>query len=484
MNINEEKRKRGEGSIWQRKDGKWEGALIVTVDEDTKKRIRKTVSAGTREECEKKLRKLVRQNRKEANVQKSNSKTERKGITLGEWIDKWYTLYCKPKIRSSTAATYEACIYTHVVPKIGDWELTKITTGILDKYIADLLENGKVRDDGKGKGLSGEVVRKTHSLIQSALDRAVSEGLISSNPARKCEVPSRQNQEVDILSKDEIKRVLIQAKEDGCYELLLLDLTTGLRRGELLGLKWEDINFNTRELSINREAVLIKGKLCVTPLKTHSSYRTIIVPNSIAEMLKSYKKTVDSEWMFPSPIKHDMPRDPSAVRKKLSNVLERANCKHIRFHALRHTFATMALQYGLDIKTLSATIGHASVDVTTDTYSHVTDTMMAKAAAKIDFAIGRNKGKQTNRGARTENATSEKFEAYKGKKRKPGTGYVKQISENCWQGRYTPTIDGKRVARNIYAPTEEECEAKLAEMIREIKEEIRQSKQVNTLIMA
>ena len=148
------------------------------------------------------------------------------------------------------------------------------------------------------------------------------------------------------------------------------------------------------------------------------------------------------------------------------------------------TFATMALQYGLDIKTLSATIGHASVDVTTDTYSHVTDTMMAKAAAKIDFAIGRNKGKQMSRGARTENATSEKFEAYKGKKRKPGTGYVKQISENCWQGRYTPTINGKRVARNIYAPTEEECEAKLAEMIREIKEEIRQSKQGNTLIMA
>lgn len=484
MDINTEKRKRGEGSIWRRKDGIWEGAFVIGIDEETDKKIRKSVIAPTQEECQKKLRKLIREIRKEQNMHKPKSTAERKGITLGEWIDKWYNLYCKPSIRSSTAATYEACIYTHVVPKIGDWELTKITTGNLDKYIADLLENGKVKDDGRGRGLSNEVVRKTHSLIQSALDRAVAEGLISNNPARKCEVPSRKNQKVDILTKDEMKRVLIQAKEDGCYELLLLDLTTGLRRGELLGLKWEDIDFNARELSVKREAVLIKGKLSITPLKTRSAYRTIIMPNSICEMLKRYKETIDSEWVFPSPVKDDMPRDPSAVRKKLSNVLERANCKHVRFHALRHTFATMALQYGLDIKTLSSTIGHASVDVTIDTYSHVTDNMMAKAAARIDFTMGRNKGKEISRGARNENATSEKFEAYKGKKRKPGTGYVKQISENCWQGRYTPTINGKRVARNIYASTEEECEAKLAEMIREIKEEIKQQKQGNALIMA
>ncbi len=161
-----------------------------------------------------------------------------------------------------------------------------------------------------------------------------------------------------------------------------------------------------------------------------------------------------------------------------SNVLERANCKHIRFHALRHTFATMALQYGLDIKTLSSTIGHSSVELTIDTYSHVTDNMRYAAADKIDTTIGRNKGKQGSI-KRTEESEDrpEKFEAYKGKKRKPGTGYVKQVSANSWQGRYTPTIDGKRVSMNIYAPTEEECERKLAEMIAEIKEEIKASKQ-------
>ena len=103
--------------------------------------------------------------------------------------------------------------------------------------------------------------------------------------------------------------------------------------------------------------------------------------------------------------------------------------------------------------------------------------MRYAAADKIDTSIGRNKGKQSSTVREEENVVSEKFEAYKGKKRKSGTGYVKQISVNCWQGRYTPTIDGKRVSKNVYASTEEECEKKLAEMIAEIKEEIRVSKQ-------
>ena len=258
---------------------------------------------------------------------------------------------------------------------------------------------------------------------------------------------------------------MIQAKEDGCFEIFMLDLATGLRRGELLGLKWEDINFRSGTMSVRREIVLIKGKPTVTPLKSKASERTAILPKNILEVLKRYKTTVDSEWLFPSPITPTKPRDPSAVRKKLARVLERANCKHVRFHALRHTFATMALEYGIDVKTLSSTLGHSSVDITLDTYSHSNKKMKENAASAIDMSFGRNKGKALLPRRRTEQAEPEKFEAYKGKKRKPGTGYVKQIGPNCWQGRYTPTIDGKRVSRNVYAPTEEECEKKLKELI-------------------
>ena len=485
MEETKEKRGRGEGALRLRKDGRWEGTYTVGIDEATGKRIRKSVLAKTEEECEEKLQELIKeQNQIKADqAPKEEEEAPSGDTTLGEWMDKWYNLYCVPGIRESTAATYKRCIYQHVIPKIGDMPLGEITTSKLERYIAELMTNGKVKDDGKGMGLSSEVVRKTHALIQSALDRAVIDGLIERNPAKNCKLPKKKNKKVDILSKEEIKRLLIQAKEDGMLEMMLIDLSSGMRRGELLGLKWKDLNFKTRELHIKRSVVLIEGKINVTALKTKSSKRTIILPENVIQVLKRYKKEmpIESEWIFPSPIKENMPRDPSAVRKKFSRVLERAGCKHVRLHALRHTFATMALQYGLDIKTLSSTIGHASVDVTIDTYSHATEKTRFDAADKIDSFIGRSKG--ITRPRVLNKQPTEKFEAYKGKKRKPGTGYVKQISENCWQGRYTPTIDGKRISKNVYAPTEKECEKKLAELIAEMKAEIKASKQTSSMIM-
>ena len=151
----------------------------------------------------------------------------------------------------------------------------------------------------------------------------------------------------------------------------------------------------------------------------------------------------------------------------------------MRFHDLRHTFATHAIQYGMDVKTLAATIGHASVETTLNIYSHVTDEMQKNAAQKIDRTIGAVTGVQ----AMCEGNTSEveqrnsieqfaPFEPYKGVRRSPGTGCISQISETTWEGRYSPRVNGKKITRNVYAHSPEECEAKLAEMIREMKEEI------------
>jgi hypothetical protein len=189
------------------------------------------------------------------------------------------------------------------------------------------------------------------------------------------------------------------------------------------------------------------------------------------------KKTAKYAWIFPSPVKEGEPRNPSAVTKRFNLLLERAQCKHIRFHDLRHTFATMALENGMDIKTLSAMIGHVSTETTLNIYSHITNNMKVQAAVKIDREIGGTdapmpEAKDEPRQAQTSNV-DEKFEPYTPKIRKSGTGCMYQINDNLWEGSFYPRLpDGKRKKFNVYAKTREECEKLLAEMITEKKAEI------------
>lgn len=283
-----------------------------------------------------------------------------------------------------------------------------------------------------------------------------------------------------------MKKLLYQAQIEGFYEMFTLDLATGLRRGEIVGLQWKDINFETGTLSVTKQVRYVKKELVIEPPKTKASERSIILPPPVLEMLKEYRKTVNSIWLFPSPVKdEDVPRDPSACRKALARILKHAGCEHMPFHAMRHTFASNAFHYGMDVKTLASTIGHESVETTLNVYAHSSEQMKREAARTIDRTIGATLGADTseyNASCAAGNGNEELadgadqpkttvFEPYKGRKRKPGTGYVKQLSANCWQGRYTPTVDGKRIARNVYAPTEEECELKLAKLITEMKEE-------------
>ncbi len=151
---------------------------------------------------------------------------------------------------------------------------------------------------------------------------------------------------MQVLTQEEMQRLLIQAKENGCFELLLLELSTGLRRGELLALQWDDLDLATGELKVERQVQRIKGELAVIQPKTKASSRSIILPAPTLDVLKSYRQSADFRWIFPSPRKKDSPLDPAAVRKKLAAVLERAGCKHVRLHDFRHTFATNALERG------------------------------------------------------------------------------------------------------------------------------------------
>ena len=462
--MGKKKNKRGNGSIHLRKDGRWEGRVVIGRNEKGLPKT-KNVLARTRRECQEKLKAL------RDSINSAEPKQPKASMTFGAWLDHWYRSDCKPTISPKTQTDYENRIYQHIIPEIGQIPLVKLTSGDLQQFYTRLKQGGRLlQPERYGPGLSDRMVKTCHVTCCTALDKAVSQGLLLKNPAAACKAPATHPKEMQVLTQEEMQRLLIQAKENDCYELLLLELTTGLRRGELLALQWDDLDFQTGELYIQRQVQRIRGELTVTQPKTRSSSRSIILPTPILDILKSCRQHTGSRWMFPSPRKEDSPRDPAAVRKKLSTILERAGCKHVRFHDLRHTFATNALEHGMDVKTLSAIIGHVSSATTLNVYAHVTDGMRQSAAAKIDRAIA--KAEPEPDAAVKEKPARTTFQAVKGKYRKPGTGCVSQIGDHLWEGRYSPKVNGKRMTRNVYAQTEAECEKKLAEMIVEMKEEI------------
>ncbi len=455
---------RGNGSIHLRKDGRWEGRYVIGYDEKGLPKT-KNVLAKTKRECEQKLKEL------RASLKGAEPERPKADVTFGAWLDHWYQNDCKPAIRPKTQADYENRIYQHIIPELGHIPLAKLAPGDLQQFYIRLKQGGRLlRRSEYGPGLSDRMVKSCHVTCRVALDKAVAQGLILKNPANLCKAPATHPKEMQVLTQEEMQRLLIQAKENGCFELLLLELSTGLRRGELLALQWDDLDLATGELRIERQVQRVKGELTVTQPKTKASSRSIILPAPTLDVLKSYRQNVDSRWIFPSPRKKDSPLDPAAVRKKLAAVLERAGCKHVRFHDLRHTFATNALERGMDIKTLSAIIGHVSSATTLNVYAHVTDEMRQSAAAKIDRTIAKAEPQPETAAPKKPARTT--FQAVKGKYRKPGTGCITQIGDHLWEGRYSPKVNGKRMTRNVYAHSEEECEEKLAEMIVQTKKEI------------
>ena len=328
------------------------------------------------------------------------------------------------------------------------------------------------------------MVRSCHTTCRTALEKAVTEGLITTNPAIGCRLPPKKAKEMQVLTQEEIQRFLIQAHEEGYYEFFLLELTTGMRRGEILGLQWKDVNLDTGELHIRRQVVKKGAQTLLSKPKTKSSIRTILLPPGMVEILAKLKKNATCDWVFPSPVKEGEPRNPDSLYGRFQKILQRAQCKKVRFHNLRHTFATMALENGMDIKTLSAMIGHISAETTLNIYSHITDTMQRQAAVKIDREIGGTDAQmpepelpKASEQAQAIATPKPKFEPYKGKIRKPGTGCVYQINDTLWEGSFYPRMpDGKRKKFNVYAETREQCEAKLAEMIAEKKAEIAEEK--------
>ena len=470
------KRKNGEGTVRLRGDGRWEGRVVIGYDEKNLPKT-KSVFGKTKAECIEKLKKLKEQ------VKPAKPQKIHPGMPFGDWMDFWYQNYSKPKLRATTRSGSEGRIYGHIIPELGKIPLNKLSQNDLQQFYSKLKKSGRlIHAEHHGEGLSDRMVRACHANCRTALERAKNEELITINPAIGCKLPPKKVREMQVLTREEIQRFLIQAKAEGYFELFLLELTTGLRRGELLALQWDDLNIETGELHITKQVYRTKEDgLLISQPKTRSSIRTIILPPPMLAILLEYRKTMDSHWLFPSPVKEDSPMDPGAIRQRLHLILEHAQCKQVRFHDLRHTFATTALGSGMDVKTLSAMLGHMSAATTLDIYTHVTDVMQAEAAAKIDQGIGKAAPQELPAEPQTKR-TMTTFQPYMGKMRKPGTGCISQISEHLWEGRYSPVWpDGKKHSRNVYAKTREECEVLLLGLIEKMKAEIQAIKQSGDL---
>ena len=205
-------------------------------------------------------------------------------------------------------------------------------------------------------------------------------------------------------------------------------------------------------------------ELVIGETKTEDGKRTIYLPDSLWRLLMERKKKSSSEWIFPNLLKPELPLDPSKAYRQLKAILKKGDLPDIRLHDLRHTFTSHAANSGIAPKTLSEIVGHSKASFTLDHYAHVTSDMQKNAANIVTNYITDILGKELK-------PKTVEFKPYQPKYRKRGTGSVHQVSKNVWEGRYTPTVNGKRIARNIYADSEEECEIKLEALIKEMKAE-------------
>ncbi len=465
------KRKSGEGTVRLRKDGRWEGRVVIGYDDKGLPKT-KNVLARTKGECVEKLSALK-------NVVTPTAAVKvRSDMPFGEWMTFWYETCCKPAVRPNTRTGYENNIRLYIRPRLGNVPLNKLTANDLQRFINWMRQDGRSEyRESRGDGLSANTIRHCYGLCRRALEKAVAEKLISQNPAKECKLPSARRMEMRLLNREELQKLLIQARAEGYYEVFLLELTTGLRVGELMALQWDDLNLNTGELRIERQVYQIKGELLIQPPKNKASIRTVILPPAVVTELKKYKQTVFSRWMFPSPKKEDAPIAPSVVSHRLAKILKHAGCKKVRFHDLRHVFATNALEHGMDVKTLSTVIGHVSSATTLNVYAHVTDDMQRQAAVRIDRGIGKAKTAESTPPAEPSTAMTN-FRPTRERKRRWGTGSLSRNQNGQWVGRYKITWpDGRLETRRVHADTEEECERLLAIMIAEMRAEVAAEKE-------
>ena len=372
------RRPQGDGTIRKRSDGRWEGRIVVGHKKDGSP-MYKSVFAKTQKSALKELHKLI-------DLYRDVDLTEECRMTLGEWMDKWLDEYMIFAIRESTLDSYRNITKNQVKKHIGHKPLSSLTTADIQRFYNKIKKEGRMKPKRDGSyELADSMVRKIHMMLHEALDTAVRERLIAKNPTNGTTIPKTNYPEKQILGDEQLETFLEEIKKEEYWcDFFYVEVMVGLRRGEICGLKWSDIDFSANKLRVERSVGIKKGGgISIGETKTNTGIRTIIMPPSVSEVLQRRKQTAISVWVFPSFLNPEQPIHPEAAYRKLKVILKHAELPMIRFHDLRHTFATHAMKGGVDAKTLSGILGHTNASFTLDTYTHVTSDMQKNASAVV-----------------------------------------------------------------------------------------------------
>ena len=367
------KRGQNEGSIYKRKDGSYSAQLSSDG-----KRITKYFK--TRREAQAWIDETRNQVRNGLSLTGAQA-------TMSEYLEHWLET-AKSSLRPNTHGQYCQIIRGHILPTLG-----KVRMKDLRPDMIQTLYNQKLAG-----GASGRTVQLIHAILHHALDQAVKWGLLGRNPADAVVRPKTKRSEMKVLDDTQVRSLLMAARGSRFEVLFQVAVTTGLREGELLGLKWSDLDWKTRRIQVQRQVQRQTGKgIVFTEPKSAAGRRSVVLGTATIEKLREHfqaqqleRQTAGDLWqehdlVFPSTV--GTPLDHRNVLKVFKEFLELACLPVIRFHDLRHTAATMMLQQGVHPKVVQERLGHAEISLTLNTYSHVLPSMQEEAAEAVDSLI-------------------------------------------------------------------------------------------------
>ena len=390
MATKQKHRGHGEGSIYRRADGRW-CAAISTERDATGKVKRQYIYGLTRKQVADELTKALVDRQHGIPLDPTRQ-------TTAQFLTHWLEDTVRGRVALNTYEAYRTTIEKHLIPGIGSIPLAKLTPQHLQNLYREKQDTGLTRR-----------VQMMHAILHKALDQAVKWGLAPRNVCDLVDGPRVARREMKVLSPPEVGRFLEAGKDDRLFALFVLAVTTGLRLGEVLGLKWGDVDMTEGMVQVQRS--LQWGKVAVegepgerawgyyfTEPKTARSRRTVVLPEvaltalrkhriqQVEERLKLGEVWEDHGLVFTTGI--GTPLDPSQVRtRSFHPLLEKAGLPRIRFHDLRHTAATLLLAAGENPKVIQEMLGHSSISMTLDRYSHVIPSMQRQAAAKMDAIL-------------------------------------------------------------------------------------------------